>query len=164
MNWLTKMFSHKEKATPMDSTPKPRGDRRPMLDPCIVNVDTDDLGQYSNTLFKELSALHPVNPNLPEQFWKKGPIESVEEHKVVDRIIRKLQAESSLIRIHVTGIASTSVTAYRSELLSSVQDEGSHDHLVIQLNRKFRNGGVDLITHLVFRIAADKYKFAYTKL
>jgi len=102
---------------------------------------------------------------LIEEFWDRGPIESITgSAATAAAVIAKVKEGARLIRQHVANIQSLDVTIQPGDWLDGVDHDGPEDNIVIKMARHFRNGGVDLIMYFVVRIGQDGFKFAYMRL
>ena len=128
-------------------------------------LSPEKLESIRNDLASELEALAVVRAGLIEEFWHKGPIETVSgSAATADAVIAKVQEEARLIRQHVANIQSLDVTIEVSEQFDGVTHDGPEDHIFVNMARRFRNGGVDLIFHHVVRTGDDRFAFAYMRL
>ena len=128
-------------------------------------VPPERLGSVKGALAEQLRGLAVVRGDLPSEFWDRGPLDSLDgAATAASAVVAKVQEEASLIRQHVPNIESLDVSVEFSGSLDGVSHDGPEGHLVIKLARRFRNGGVDLILHHVFRTAEDRFVFAYMRL
>jgi len=132
--------------------------------PLCEHIDPDDLHSINKILVECLLDLVIVRENLANEFWHKGPIDTIKGAQLTaDSIIDRVKAEAKIIYRYVANIKSLAVTIRFEDRLDVFHHEGPEDHLMILMSRRFINGGVDSIIHHVFRINQDEYKFAYMR-
>lgn len=128
-------------------------------------VSPEKLDSVRDQLVLELRNLAIVRDDLIEEFWRKGPIDKISgSGATAAAVIAKVQEEARLIRRHVANIQSLDVTIELSQRFDGVIHDGPEDHIFVNMARRFRNGGVDLIPHLILRTGEDSFKSAYMRL
>ena len=134
------------------------------LDP-FQGVAPERLGSVRDALAERIEALPVVRQGLMQEFWRRGPIDTLSGVKATaDAVIAKVQEEARLIKQHVANIQSLDVTIEVSQTFDGVTYDGPEDHIFVKMARRFRNGGVDLIFHHVVRTGEDSFEFAYMQL
>lgn len=162
MSWWKKLFSG---STRGERTESETASKVISTGPICQGVAPERLASIREALEKQIEGLPIVRQGLMEKFWQRGPIDTLSGAKATaDAVIAKVQQEARLIKQHVANIESLDVTIMVSQRFDGVTHDGPEDHIVVQMARRFRSGGVDLIFHHVVRMGEEAFEFAYMRL